>query len=74
MKMKNILSKTYITLFFLLVSISTFANPGESSDGVGLEDADAPPASIDDYIVLMVFAAILFALIRFKSLNRNQVK
>jgi len=72
--MKNILSKAYITLFFLLVSISTFAIPGDTSDTGGLEDADAPPASIDDYIVLLAAAAILFALVRLKVLNTRQVK
>ena len=74
--MKNILSKAYITLFFLLVSISTFANPGDTSDGTdGLESSDTMPgAPIDDYTMLLAATAILFALIRFKALNVKQVK
>ena len=57
--MKNILSKSYITLFFLLACFITFAQPGTGDgSGGGLEGTDPPATPINDYIFPMLIVGI----------------
>jgi len=73
--MKTILSKSYITIYFLLVSFITFAFPGDNSDTGDLSGTDpAPQAPIDDYIIPVAIFAILCAFMYFRSLKMKQNK
>jgi hypothetical protein len=71
--MKIIISKIFATLFFLFVSISSFAAPGEGSDDAGgLEGGDAlPGAPIDNYIIIAMAIAMLFAIYRLRSISKT---
>lgn len=70
--MKKILSKSYITLFFLFATFILFAQPGTGSPD-GLEEPDAAPAApIDNYILLLAIVAIIFAFMRFRAIQANK--
>ncbi|PWA04193.1 signal peptidase [Flavobacterium psychrotolerans] len=70
--MKINLFKLYILGFFLLSNFTLFAQfPGDDQGGGGLEGADPVSAPIDGKLVWLGIAAILFALYRFKSKNKE---
>lgn len=74
--MKNILSKTYITLFFLLVSFITFAaetEPGDEADGSPMEGADAAAAPIGDYVWGLALLGILFVFMKFREIQKRKI-
>ena len=70
--MKNILSKSYITLFFLLASFVTFAQPG-TDDGTGtLEGTDAP-APIGDYLWVLALVGLVLVFLTFRAIQNKKV-
>ena len=70
--MKNILSKSYITLFFLLASFVTFAQPG-TDDGKGtLEGTDAP-APVGDYLWVLALAGLVLVFLTFRAIQNKKV-
>lgn len=72
--MKNILSKTYITLLFLLVSFITFAAelPGDEADGDPIEGADAP-MPIGDYVWVLALLGMLFVFMKFREIHKRKI-
>ncbi len=70
--MKNILSKSYITLFLLLISFATFA--AEPSDGSteGVETTD-PPAPIGDHLWILALAGLILAFIWFRAIQAKKI-
>lgn len=70
--MKNILSKSFMTLFFLFATFIAFAQPG-TDDGTGnLEGNDAAPAPIGDNIWILVLLGILFAFLTFRGIQNKK--
>lgn len=72
--MKNILSKAYVVLFFLLVSFITFAAelPGDEADGDSIEGADVP-MPIRDYVWILALLGILFVFIKFREIHKRKI-
>ncbi|MDD5151934.1 MAG: hypothetical protein PHC28_15890 [Flavobacterium sp.] len=73
--MKKILSKSYITLFFLLTGFITFAQtPGSNDTGGDLEGGDAPATPIDDYLWVLALAGLILVFLTFKSIQKNKIQ
>ena len=72
--MKNNISKIYTTLFFLLVSFVSFAQPGDT-DGTpgGLEGGDTP-APIGDYVWVLAIVGIIFVFLTFRAILTTKIK
>lgn len=75
METMKILSKTYITIFFLLVSFITFAaeQPGDEADGGSLEGTDTAAAPIGDYIWVLALLGIVFVFMKFRKIHQRKI-
>lgn len=74
--MKTNLLKLYTTAFFLCLTLVTFAQPGSGSDNGGIDDNGAsdttPGAPIDNYIWVIVAVGLVFAFIKYRTLQLNK--
>jgi|GEM_PF-2709097 len=70
--MKNILSKSYITLFFFFASFIAFAQPSDEAPD-GLEGVDAPAAPINDYLWALALAGLIFVFLTFRAIQNKKV-
>ena len=72
--MKNILSKTYITLFFFFATFIAFAqDPGSGSTGDPLENPDTPAAPIGDYAWVLALLGIVFVFMNLRAIQNKKV-
>ena len=69
--MKNTLMKYYIAAAYLCSTFVMMAQPGDGTEIPGDIDAPDPGAPIDNYVILLAIAGIVFAFMFYKS---NQVK
>ena len=71
--MKNNISKIYTTLFFLLVSFVSFAQPGDTGDGTGgLEGTDPAAAPIDSYVWVLAAIGLVFIFLRLRAFAQQE--
>ncbi len=72
--MKNRISKSYITIFFLLATFITFAAGGPSDGSTeGVETIDAP-APIGDYIWVLALVGIALVFLTFRAAYKSKVQ
>ena len=71
--MKNILSKSYITLFFFFASFIAFAQPSDEAPDGFLEGVDAPAAPINDYLWALALAGLIFVFLTFRAIQNKKV-
>lgn len=72
--MNNKLLKIFVFAFIMLCSfVSSAAEPGGDSDSGNLEDTDAPPASIDQNLLLLSISGISFAFICFAQKGKTRL-
>jgi hypothetical protein len=72
--MKNIVSKTYLTLFFFFATFIAFAqDPGTGSTGDPLENPDAVAAPIGDYVWVLVLLGIVFVFMKLRAIQNKKV-
>jgi hypothetical protein len=65
--MKNIALKLYLSLFCFLFNLVLFAQPGDDNAGGDLEGNDDPAAPINEKIILLLIAGLVFAFYTFKK-------
>ena len=74
--MKNKLIHFYIAAFYFCSSCVMIAQPGSGNDGSngGLEgDTDTTPAApIDDYLWVLVFVCLAFAIVKLRTTYKQQ--
>ena len=72
--MKNNLLKIYIAAFYFCSTFVLFAQPGDNDSGSGLEgDGDTTPAApIDDYVWVLVFVGLAFAIVKLRTTYKQQ--
>jgi hypothetical protein len=70
--MKNII-KFGLFSFLLLSEFTTFAQVGDEDNngGTGLEGKDPAPAPVDGKLIILLVLGLLFAVYKFKSLQRK---
>ncbi len=71
--MKNILSKSYLTLFFLLATFIAFADPGTTDTNGTMENNDAP-APIGDYVWVLALLGIVFVFLTFRAIQNKKIR
>lgn len=73
--MKNNLVKFYITAFFFVCTLATFAQPGSGSDNGGVDDSGSsdttPAAPIDDSVWILLAIGLVFAFLRFRAIYKQ---
>ena len=73
--MKNNLLKIYIAAFYLCSTFIMFAQPGANDTGGTLEDTTGdttPGAPIDDYLWVLVFVGLAFAIVKLRTTYKQQ--
>lgn len=70
--MKNIALKLYLFLFCFLFNLVIFAQPGDENGGGDLEGNDAPSAPINEKLILLLLAGIIFAFYTIKRYKNKK--
>ena len=73
--MKNNLLKIYIAAFYFCSTFIMFAQPGANDTGGTLEDTTGdttPAAPIDDYLWVLVFVGLAFAIVKLRTTYKQQ--
>lgn len=68
--MKKLL-KFYLLSFVLLSDFLTYAQPGDTDGGGGLEGGDPEPAPINSKLMLLAIAGILFVIYTFRKSEKQ---
>jgi hypothetical protein len=69
--MKN-LSKFYTVVLFLGSFFVAFADPGTTDTTDTLEGVDAPPAPINNYILILALAGLFIVFIKLKNYYKQE--
>jgi hypothetical protein len=67
--MKNNLLKFYIVALFLCSTAILFAQPGTTDTAGTMENADTPPAPIDENLWILAFVGLIFVFLRLKEVK-----
>jgi hypothetical protein len=67
--MKNNLLKFYIVAVYLCSTFVLFAQPGTTDTGGTLENADTPPAPIDENLWMLALTGLIFVFLRLKAIQ-----
>jgi hypothetical protein len=70
--MKNNLSKFYIVAFYFC-STFIFAQPGTTDTSGTLENADTPPAPIDENLWILALIGLIFVFVRLKAIQAREI-
>lgn len=71
--MKNNLLKFYIVAVYLCSTFVLFAQPGTTDTGGTLENADTPPAPIDENLWILALVGLIFVFLKFKELKLKKI-
>ena len=67
--MKKKFNKYYITIFYLCSNFVLFAQPSSNNSTSDLENGDAAPAPINNYLWILAFLGFLFIFMKLRSLS-----
>lgn len=70
--MKNSLLKYYVVAFYLCSTFLTFAQPGTTDTGGTLENADTPPAPIDENLWILASIGLVFVFIKLRAIQTHK--